>query len=103
MAGISLGEPVLPGVVVTLGRIPLVPYAESGSPAVPKNIRFFLTDHDAFLLANHGAVTVGKDVFDALYKMETIKFFARIFQKTNQLSSVHPLKSEEVQTLIRQR
>jgi len=103
VATIPLDEPVLPEVIVTLGRIPMVPYAEPGSPDVSKNIRPFLAHHDAFLLANHGAVTVGKDVFDAFYKMETVEHFARILHKAKQLGSVHLLKSEEVQALIRQR
>ncbi len=34
--------------------------------------------HDGMLLANHGALTLGKDLFGAYYKMETIEHFANI-------------------------
>ena len=34
--------------------------------------------HDGMLLANHGALTLGADLFAAHYKMETIEHFAKI-------------------------
>ena len=39
-------------------------------PLIPK--------YDALLMANHGAVCYGEDVFKAYFRMETIEHFARI-------------------------
>ena len=41
-------------------------------------MRKYIKAHDGMLLANHGALTVGPDVFAADYKMETIEHFAKI-------------------------
>ena len=48
------------------------------------------------LLANHGALTVGPDVFAAYYKMETIEHFAQISLVARQLGREHLLSREEV-------
>ena len=41
-------------------------------------MRKYIKAHDGMLLANHGALTVGGDLFAAYYKMETIEHFAKI-------------------------
>ena len=41
-------------------------------------MRKYIKAHDGMLLANHGALTVGADLFSAYYKMETIEHFAKI-------------------------
>jgi L-fuculose-phosphate aldolase len=59
----------------------------------------YLKDHDAFLLANHGALTIGKDVFNAYYKMETLEHFAHIAYIAQQLGQVQLLNTGQVQKL----
>ena len=48
------------------------------------------------LLANHGALTIGPDVYAAYYKMETIEHFAKISLVTRQLGRENLLSREEV-------
>ena len=52
--------------------------------------------HDGMLLANHGALTLGKDLFAAYYKMETIEHFARISLVARLLGGERVLSREEV-------
>ena len=78
LAGVSLLEPILPEVVITLGGIPTAPYATPGSAAVPEAIRDFIREFDAILLSRHGAMTVGRDVMDAYNKMEKLEHTARV-------------------------
>ena len=59
VAGRDFMDAVLPEVILQLGSVPLVPYATPGTPALADAIEPFLAEHDAFLLANHGATTVG--------------------------------------------
>jgi len=77
-AGLSLENCVLPEVILALGGIPLTPYGTPGGTDIPAAIRPYLDNYDSFLLANHGVLTVGKDVYDAYYKMETTEHFAKI-------------------------
>jgi L-fuculose-phosphate aldolase len=59
-------------------------------------VRKYIKAHDGLLLANHGALTIGSDVYAAYYKMETIEHFAKISLVTRQLGREHLLSREEV-------
>ena len=48
------------------------------------------------LLANHGALTLGADLFSAYYKMETIEHFANISLVARMLGGERLLSREEV-------
>lgn len=98
-AGMGLVECLVPEVVVHLGAVPLTPYATPGTPELEEAIRDIVHDHDAFLLANHGAVTMGADVDQALDRMETVEQFARIALVANVLGGTKPLPRGEVATL----
>src|ERR671936_639702 len=51
------------------------------------------------LLANHGALTVGPDLYSAYYKMETIEHFAKISLVARLLGREHLISREEVMRL----
>ncbi len=60
------------------GAIPVCPYALPGTDAVAESLEPYIAKHNAFLLANHGPVTLGETVFDAFYRMETVEHYAKI-------------------------
>ena len=99
VAGISLDKCVLPEVVVALGGIPLVEYGTPGTEEFYRPVLKLVAKYDAFLLANHGALTIGKDVFNAYYKMETLEHFAHIAFVAQQLGHMNTLNKEQVQKL----
>ena len=78
VAGIPLNKAVLAEVLTTLGSIPIAEYATPSTSELPEAVRKYIKAHDGMLLANHGALTVGADLFAAYYKMETIEHFAKI-------------------------
>ena len=78
VAGIPLDRAVLAEVLTTLGSIPIAEYATPSTQELPEAVRKYIKAHDGMLLANHGALTVGADLFAAYYKMETIEHFAKI-------------------------
>ncbi len=90
----------LPEVIVGLGQVPVVPYALPGTTEVADAIERELAGHDAFLLENHGAVTVGGDVDSAYQRMETVEQAARILLAARLLGGANPLPAEEVQRLV---
>jgi len=100
VAGISLTQCVLPEVIISLGGIPLAEYGTPGTEEFYEPILKYLRDYDAFLLENHGALTIGKDVMNAYYKMETLEHFAHIAFVATQLGTVHTLKGDHVQKLF---
>ena len=101
LAGVSLLEPILPEVVITLGGIPTAPYATPGSEAVPEAIRDFIREYDAILLSRHGAMTVGREVTDAYNKMEKLEHTARVMLAARLQGAVTPLPAAEVEKLRR--
>ena len=99
VAGIPLDRAVLAEVVTTLGSIPIAEYATPSTRALADTVGSLLKAHDGVLLANHGAIALGKDLFSAYYKMETIEHFATISLVARQLGREHLLSRGEVERL----
>ncbi|MBM3751607.1 MAG: class II aldolase/adducin family protein [Acidimicrobiia bacterium] len=99
VAGVPLDRAVLAEVVTTLGAIPIAEYATPSTPALPASVEPYVRTHDAVLLANHGALALGADLFAAYYKMETIEHFARISLTARLLGREQLLPREEVDRL----
>ncbi len=104
-AGLAMNECVLPEIVITLGAIPLAQYGTPSTHELPESLRPYVHDHDAILLANHGAVTFGRDLWDAYFKMERLEHYAQILFLARQLGGERGLASPEVEKLreIRQK
>lgn len=103
VAGIPLDKCILPEVIITLGSIPLIEYGTPGTEELYRPVTKLLKDYDAFLLANHGALTIGTDVINAYHKMETLEHFAHIAFVAQQLGYPNTLSKEQVQKLKDQR
>src|SRR3954463_11821310 len=99
VAGIPLDRAVLAEVITTLGSIPIAEYATPSTRELPEAVRKYIKAHDAMLLANHGALTVGADLFGAYYKMETIEHFAHISLVARMLGRENLISREEVTRL----
>lgn len=99
VAGIPLEKCILPEVVVALGKIPLVDYGTPGTDEFYPSMIRIIKEHDAFLLANHGAVSLDKDVMSAYHRMETIEHYAHILFVANQLGGPVLLNKEQVNKL----
>ncbi|UCF37756.1 MAG: class II aldolase/adducin family protein [Acidobacteriota bacterium] len=100
VAGIPLTQCVLPEVIVGLGGIPLAEYGTPGTDEFYKPVLKYLKDYDAFLLENHGALTIGADVMNAYYKMETLEHFAHIAFTAIQLGNLGSISPPNVQKLL---
>jgi L-fuculose-phosphate aldolase len=96
VAGIPLDRAVLAEVVTTLGSVPIAEYATPSTRELPEAVRKYVKAHDGMLLANHGALTLGSDVYAAYYKMETIEHFANISFVARMLGGERLLSREEV-------
>lgn len=99
VAGIPLDRAVLAEVVTTLGSIPIAEYATPSTPELPEAIVPYLKAHDGMLLANHGALALGADLYAAYAKMETIEHFATISLVARVLGREHVLSTQEVERL----
>ncbi|MBM3710388.1 MAG: class II aldolase/adducin family protein [Actinobacteria bacterium] len=100
VAGIPLEECVIPEIIVSLGSIPLAKYGTPSTMEIPENIRPYLKEYNVFLLQNHGALSIGEDVFRAYYRMESLELFAKINFIARLLGNVNVLGEEEVKRII---
>lgn len=99
-AGRALDKPLCSEAIMTLGAVPLAPYATTGTDEVAASLADLIPDHEAILMANHGAVTYGKTVLDAFMKMETVEHFARISLIVEQLGSASLIDPKKVDELM---
>ena len=99
VAGQPLPSDVLPELILQMGVVPLVPYAMPGTPALADGLERYLADHDAFLLANHGATTLGPSLRVAHQRMESLEHGARILMAARHLGRVNHLADEDVRAL----
>jgi L-fuculose-phosphate aldolase len=99
VAGVPITANVLPEVILQMGTVPLVPYATPGTDALPDSMEPFLKRHDAFLLANHGATTVGPTLEIAHQRMESLEHAARILSVARSLGTVNELSAADVMAL----
>ncbi len=104
IAGIPLSSPVLAEAVITLGDVPVAPYAELGSEAVPDVIAPYCHTHNGVLLANHGAVTWAEDPYAAYYRLESMEYYAKILLITDKiLGRQNQLTKEQIEALLAMR
>lgn len=100
VAGIPLDKFVLPEIIISLGTIPIARYGTPSTNEISLALREHLECHDAFLLENHGALTVGTDLFNAYYKMESLELFAKITLVARQLGQEQELPKQQVTKLF---
>jgi L-fuculose-phosphate aldolase len=103
LAGAAIPANVLPEIIVLLGSVPLVPYGMPGTSDVADRFEPFWAGHDAFLMANHGALTLGTDLRVAHQRMESLEQAARIVTTARTLGAVSELSEAEVRSLAQLR
>jgi len=99
-AGISLRKALLPEVVVTLGCVPIAPYGTPSTEELAESLIDLVPKHDAILLANHGAITLGPGLEDAFFRMEILEHFAKISLLSTVLGRQSLLTQESVDKLF---
>jgi L-fuculose-phosphate aldolase len=99
-AGRALNLALLPEVIIGLGCVPLADYGLPGTPALTEGMLPYIPKYDAILMANHGAVCYGTDVYNAFFRMETVEHYARIALVAELLGGATVLPRGEVDKLF---
>lgn len=96
----GLEEPYLAEMVLGLGAVPCTPsFAMLSTEEVPESVRPYLADHNALLLANHGSLAWGADLWEAFDRLETVEHTAKIVMNVRALGGAVALTDAEVQRL----
>ena len=101
IAGIELDQALLPEAVVMLGTVRIAPYATPGTQEVPDSIAPFCKSDNAVLLANHGALTWGRDITEAYHRLESLEYYAKVMMYTSSIiGKSNVLSCNQVDQLI---
>ena len=100
VAGIELDQYILPEAVLTIGNVPTCEYGTPSTMEIPDSLEPYIQDHDAFLLENHGALTVGCNLQKAQFIMEEVEFNAKICKNAMELGAVHEIPGHQLVKLM---
>ena len=96
----GLETPYLAELAAGLGQVPCTPsFAMLSTDEVPDSVAPYLPDHNALLLANHGALAWGGDLWEAFDRLETVEHTAKIVFCAERMGGAVPLTEQEVSRL----
>ncbi|GHU63204.1 hypothetical protein AGMMS49983_06160 [Clostridia bacterium] len=104
IAGIGLDKAIYPEALMNLGTVPCVHYETPGTQGIPDSIAPYCNDYNAVLLANHGALSWGKSLMEAYFRLESMEHYAMILMYTgNIIGKANVLSCDQVQELLEMR
>jgi L-fuculose-phosphate aldolase len=99
VAHVPLDKYIMPEAILTIGDVPIAKYGTPSTMEVPESLLPYLPDHDAILLENHGAITVGTDLVTAYYRMETLEYNAKIMMYSKLIGSQFEIADDKLKEL----
>lgn len=100
VAGLAIDQPILSEVILTLGCVPLASYGTPSTDELTDAMQPLIKHHNALLMANHGAVAYGSDLWQAFDRLETLEHTARIAILSRILGGSRNLPTEAIEKLI---
>jgi L-fuculose-phosphate aldolase len=100
VAGLAIDQPILSEVILTLGCVPLAEYGTPSTAELTDAMRPLVKHHNALLMANHGAVAYGADVWQAFDRLETLEHTAKIAILSRLLGGPRNLSPDAIEKLI---
>ena len=91
-----LAQHYLTETISGLGEVPVAPFALPSTSQVPARLRPYVAGCNGALLANHGAIAWGRDLWHAFDRMEQVEQTAKIFALVHQLGGGVELSPEQV-------
>jgi L-fuculose-phosphate aldolase len=90
-----------PEMIIAFDRIPVVDYGTPSTSEIYNGIERYIYDTDVLLLANHGIVSSGKDVYDAFFKIEAVENIAKTLTITRLIGGEKPIPEDKIEELYK--
>jgi len=100
VAGLAIDKPILSEVILTLGCVPLTSYGTPSTDELTDAMKPYVAHHNALLMANHGAVAYGADLWQAFDRLETLEHTAKIAILAKALGGANDLPQDAIEKLI---
>lgn len=81
------------------GEVPCAKYAPPGTPELGDNVIEVLENKNAVLLANHGAICMGRNLEEAYLVCQVLEKAARVYIFASQIGIPKPLSIEDVENM----
>lgn len=81
-------------------KVPLAPYATFGTAELARNVAGAIGDYNAVLLANHGLVTVGRNLATSFAVAEEIELVSRIYYQAKCIGAPVIIPEEEMSRVM---
>ena len=88
-----------PEVEIFLGRVPITPYRTPGTQDVAETLTPHLKRCEAFILRNHGSVTAGRGLLEALWRTEILDAYCRLLMLAQNLGQPRRLTLDQLGAL----
>ncbi len=98
--GEGFTKDIFPEVILTMGKIPLCEYGTPSTEELPESMKPHIKGSWALLLKNHGAVSFGKNLKDAYYKMEKLEHSAKTLFIARMLGGEKEIPENKVNELL---
>ena len=92
-----------PEMICLYEKIPLAEYGTPSTDEVHQGVFKYLNDYNIILLANHGIMAVGKDVYEAFYRLEAAESMAKVLFIAKQLGGEKELPPNKLNELYEMR
>jgi L-fuculose-phosphate aldolase len=100
VAGVAPPDDLLPEAVLVLGPIGVAPFATPGTSEVPRSLAPLWRNHQVFLLERHGALALGRDLFQAYDRLETLERVCEVAFHARALGRCAPMPATAVQKVL---
>jgi L-fuculose-phosphate aldolase len=85
---------VIPEAAIAFGKIPITDFAMPSTSQNADAIRNLIIDHDVVLIRNHGSLTVGKNLDEALNNLERLEHVSKTLTYAELLGNINTLPPE---------
>lgn len=94
---------VLSELVLAVGAVPIVPFQIPGTASMGEALHEFLPDHQALILARHGALAWGASLDEAYFGIERLEHAATVLLAARQLGPLREMGDEAFRSLSEMR
>lgn len=100
VAGLAIDQPILSEVILALGCVPLAAYGTPSTSELTEAMQPLVKYHNALLMANHGAVAYGAELWQSFDRLETLEHTAKIAILARALGGAKNLPADAIEKLI---
>jgi L-fuculose-phosphate aldolase len=103
VAGRPIETKAYPEMIVLFGKIPLAAYGTPSTYEISKGMEEHIDKYNIILLANHGVMAAGCDVYEAFFRLESAESIAKVLYTARMLGGERELPEDKLELLYAMR